>query len=172
MSWSMLWQSKQEQVGTANHCSYQVIDTQACMVTRLHQQGRLAREPSWLSDAQMPGPRSKQRASISKDEVRQLRLARICFNLREAFLQDSTWHFFDPLYRGVFASLCLYRIEAFVQWLTGTFRPELVKLQTEADVVSKYMCGFFPGSISLLARSLDALCIDRASIASEYRRFL
>ncbi|KAL0036511.1 hypothetical protein WJX77_010767 [Trebouxia sp. C0004] len=54
----------------------------------------------------------------------------------------------------------------------GTFRPELVKSQTEADVVSKYICGFFPGSISLLARSLDALCIDRASIAAEYRCFL
>lgn len=108
----------------------------------------------------------------SKDETRQLRLATVCFNLREAFLQDSAWHFFDPLYTPVFAGLSLYRIEAFVQWLTETFRPELTRLQTEADAVSKYICGFYPGSSSLLDRSLDALGIDRASTAPESRRLL
>ena len=108
----------------------------------------------------------------SKDETRQLRLATVCFNLREAFLQDSAWHFFDPLYAAVFAGLSLYRNEAFVQWLTKTLRPELVRLQTEADAVSKYIYGFYPGSSSLLDRSLDALGIDRASTAPESRRLL
>ena len=112
------------------------------------------------------------KAVRSKDENRQLRLAPVCFNLREAFLQDSAWHFFDPHYALVFAGLSLYCIEAFVQWLTATFRPELVRLQAEADAVSKCICGFYPGSSSLLDRSLDALCIDRASTAPETRRLL
>lgn len=114
----------------------------------------------------------KAKAVRSKDEIKQLRCAEFCFNLREAFLQDSAWHFFEPLYTPVFAGLSLYRNEDFVQWLTESFRPELVSLQTEADVVSKYICGFYPGSSSLLDRSLDALCIDRASTASESRRLL
>ncbi|DBA91795.1 TPA: hypothetical protein ACH3X1_003382 [Trebouxia sp. C0004] len=117
-------------------------------------------------DELLSGLRAK--AVRSKDETRQLRCAEFCFNLREAFLQDSAWHFFDPLYTPVFAGLSLYRIEAFVRWLTESFRPELVSLQTEADAVSKYICG----SSSLLDRSLDALCIDRASTASESRRLL
>ena len=108
----------------------------------------------------------------SSDQKRQLQLATICFNLREAFLQDSAWHFFDPLYAPVFAGLSLYSNETFVQWITSTFRPELVRLQTEADAVSKYICGFYPGSSSLLDRSLDALSIDRASTAAESRRLL
>ena len=108
----------------------------------------------------------------AKDETRQLRLATVYFNLREAFLQDSAWHFFDPLYAPVFAGLSLYRVEAFVQWLTETFRPELVRLQAEADAVSRYICGFYPGSSSLLDRSLEALGIDRASTAPESRRLL
>lgn len=58
----------------------------------------------------------RAKAVRSKDEIRRLRFAKL---LREAFVQDSAWHFFDPLYMPVFAGLSLYRIKAFVQWLTG-----------------------------------------------------
>ena len=82
----------------------------------------------------------------------------------------ETWHVAQQLCLRFQCMQCC--VEAFVQWLTATFRPELVRLQAEADAVSRYICGFYPGSSSLLNRSLEALGIDRASTAPESRRLL
>ena len=108
----------------------------------------------------------------SRKDEEELAIAQFCFELREAFVQDSAWHFFDPVHAPVYAGLSLYRDQVFLQWLSQTFRPRLEQLQTESEAVSKYICGSFHDSGSLLDRSLEALGMGKASTAEQSTRLL
>ena len=90
-------------------------------------------------DELLSGLRAK--AVRSKDEIRQLRCAEFCFNLHEAFLQDSAWHFFDPLYMPVFAGLSLYRNEAFGQsWSAYRQRQTLCPSTSAVSILAAAAC--------------------------------